>query len=306
MISYRKQGPILPTLIVQVSPDPATDKLRKRRSSRTVGLTTTKDTGPTTLWFRTGDEQQSLHDWARHILSLIQPMVPNNNPLSPLSPGSPTFINPFQTFQDAEFPMPPSTRPSLLQKASSQIRKSRPRTYTSGSPSLRSTKSDLSSQASSVNPTGMGYIMQGPQNASGFPVDIPSPATTAGDYQVDYMLGRTSAQGRSSTVNSPASPVRESLSSQGQPKSLLASSPPTGPRETILDRAFSMKCIPGTDREVPGEEKLSSLARFDALMRDIENRRRQERPDPNLMTPMTSTWDDEEDSEEDADLTEEV
>jgi hypothetical protein len=36
-----------------------------------------------------------------------------------------------------------------------------------------------------------------------------------------------------------------------------------------------MRCIPGSEREVPGEEKLSSLARFDALMREMDEKRRQ-------------------------------
>jgi hypothetical protein len=54
----------------------------------------------------------------------------------------------------------------------------------------------------------------------------------------------------------------------------MPSSSPPGPRETILDRAFQMRCIPGSDREVPGEEKLSSLARFDALMREADEKRK--------------------------------
>ncbi|KAM0558552.1 hypothetical protein ACHAPJ_004747 [Fusarium lateritium] len=36
-----------------------------------------------------------------------------------------------------------------------------------------------------------------------------------------------------------------------------------------------MRCIPGSEREVPGEEKLSSLARFDALMREADDKRKQ-------------------------------
>lgn len=44
--------------------------------------------------------------------------------------------------------------------------------------------------------------------------------------------------------------------------------------ESILDRAFQLKYIPGSESEVPGEEKLSSLARFDALMRQAEDNRK--------------------------------
>ncbi|KAK7751283.1 hypothetical protein SLS62_006829 [Diatrype stigma] len=35
-----------------------------------------------------------------------------------------------------------------------------------------------------------------------------------------------------------------------------------------------MRYIPGSEREIPGEEKLTSLARFDALMREAEERRK--------------------------------
>ena len=79
----------------------------------------------------------------------------------------------------------------------------------------------------------------------------------------------------------------------------MSSSPPTH-RETILDRAFLLKCIPGSEREVPGEDKLSSLARFDALMRDAESRRRQERQEQQPpMSPMASTWEEDEETDED-------
>jgi hypothetical protein len=108
------------------------------------------------------------------------------------------------------------------------------------------------------------------------PADLPSPATTIGEYQGEFIEGWTSAQGRSSALNSPMR-GRDSVSSQ-VPTSLPTipdSNSPPGPRETILDRAFQMRCIPGSEREVPGEEKLSSLARFDALMKEMDEKRRQ-------------------------------
>ncbi|KAF9775426.1 hypothetical protein IL306_006476 [Fusarium sp. DS 682] len=76
-----------------------------------------------------------------------------------------------------------------------------------------------------------------------------------------------------------SSPIRgrSSIGSQPPHPSIAAieSSSPPGPRETILDRAFQMRCIPGSEREVPGEEKLSSLARFDALMREADDKMKQ-------------------------------
>ena len=76
MAAHRKQGNVLPTLALQISPDPTTDKLRKRRSSRTAGLTTMRDSGPISLWFRLGEDQTyTLTEWADYIRSLMQPGV---------------------------------------------------------------------------------------------------------------------------------------------------------------------------------------------------------------------------------------
>ncbi|KAK3684930.1 hypothetical protein B0T22DRAFT_499997 [Podospora appendiculata] len=315
MVAHRKQGPVLPTLILNVIPDPATDKLRKRRSSRTAGLTATKEASPTTLWFRAADETHSLQDWARFIQQLIQPNIPENGPLSPLTPASPTFTNPF-----AQRPREPSdmqhrpssgnlsSRPGFFTKNSNQSSRERPLTY-SESPSLRSRRSDLSSHAShasSMNPSHMGF-----QNnyTTMHPTDLPSPAATIGDYQGGFIEGWTSAQGRSSALNSPVR-GRDSLGSQIPPliqPSIHSSSPP-GPRETILDRAFQLRCIPGSEREVPGEEKLSSLARFDALMREAdEHRRRREAEEARAMSAtappdhaaLRSAWDVDEATDSD-------
>ncbi|KAK3326282.1 hypothetical protein B0H66DRAFT_154060 [Apodospora peruviana] len=272
MVAHRKQGPVLPTLIINIVPDPLTDKLRKRRSSRTAGLTATKETAPTSLWFRTVDEQHTLQDWARFIQQLIQPNVPDTGPLSPLTPASPTFINPFAPrSRDPSEAHRPNSRPAFHSKGSNQTQSSRERPLTySESTSLRSKRSDLSSHASSMNPSHIGF-----QNYTTLhPTDLPSPATTIGEYQGEFIEGWTSAQGRSSTLSSPVR-GRDSIGSQIpapiQP-TMEASSPP-GPRETILDRAFQLRCIPGSEYEVPGEEKLSSLARFDALMREADDKR---------------------------------
>ncbi|KAH8204108.1 hypothetical protein TruAng_001790 [Truncatella angustata] len=310
MMAHRKQGPVLPTLILQVSPDPATDKLRKRRSSRTAGLTTTKDSGPTTLHFRPGDDLYTLNDWAHCIRSLIQPGIPGTLPMSPITPVTPSFINPFaaKSRDASEYPARPSsgnTRPPLphSQSGISRSSRDRPVTFSAESPSLRSRKSDLSSHASSVSAMGMGYVVPNQHYTTvlptDFPADLPSPATTIGEYQGEYMLGWTAAQGRSSTLSSPVR-GRGSVGSQGQPAGPISSSPPL-PRETILDRAFQLRRIPGSEREtLPGEEKLSSLARFEALMREAEERRKKEKQDMVLTSPpMTSHWEEDEDSEGD-------
>jgi hypothetical protein len=105
------------------------------------------------------------------------------------------------------------------------------------------------------------------------PPDLPSPAESgAGDQHINELIeGWSSPQTRSSSFSSPrggAPPLDRRHTS-------VAASP-TVNRETILDRAFQLRCIPGSERAVPGEEKLSSLARFDALMRESEERRKQQ------------------------------
>jgi len=84
----------------------------------------------------------------------------------------------------------------------------------------------------------------------------------------------------------------------------MDSSSPPRPRETILDRAFQLRCIPGSEREVPGEEKLSSLARFDALMREADEKRRSREASEARAraanNELKSAWDlDDEDSDSD-------
>ncbi|KAI2463430.1 hypothetical protein F4781DRAFT_416696 [Annulohypoxylon bovei var. microspora] len=309
MIAHRKQGPVLPTLVIQISPDPATDKLRKRRSSRTAGLTTTKDSGPTTLWFRLGEDRTyTLEDWARYMQSIIQPEIPGRHPISPISPTSPTFINPFAPSATRDYAATSSgssskTRRRMTTKSSNHTYGSSREAnipYTSaGSASVRSGRSDISSShASSMAPVATAYAAQ--HYTTVHPSDIPSPATTVGEYHDQFIEGWTSAQGRSSTLSSPIR-VRESIgSAPGQFLPSVYSGSPPAPRETILDRAFQLRCIPGSDREVPGEEKLSSIARFEALMRQAEERQKafeKERSPVLAKEPLKSTWEEDESDE---------
>ncbi|KAJ1329553.1 hypothetical protein MN608_06289 [Microdochium nivale] len=283
MLAHRKQGPILPTLTIQTLPDPAADKLRKRRSSRTAGLTSSKDSGPTTLWFRLAveDPALSLTEWARYLQSFIQPGMPDRHPISPISPTSPSFINPFS----------PTTRSSMHARPAGSARPMHT-SYSSDSPSLRSRRSDVSSSHNSSStqnaPNTHDYTPV-------YPSDLPSPATTVVDYPDEFIEGWTSAQGRASTLGSPI----RTRASMGPSMSMLPmgadSNSPPGARETILDRAFSMRYIPGADSSVPGEEKLSSLARFEALMREAEVKRdSQQRDSATIRETPQSTWDDDE------------
>ncbi|KAK7965947.1 uncharacterized protein PG986_000224 [Apiospora aurea] len=283
MVAHRKQGPALPTLVLQIKPDPATDKLRKRRSSRTAGLTREKESGPTTLWFRPSEEGgYALQDWARYISSLLPPSAPEAYPMSPVTPASPTFSNPFSPRRDGGQYRPGSggqepVRPAMQHKRSGFTRE-RPHTFSSESPSLRSRKSDISSHGSSLNAMGMGYVIHGNQYTTVLPTDLPSPATTVGEVPTEYTLGWTSAQGRSSTLSSPVR-ARGSVSSQGQAPGSQASSSPPPARESIWDRAFQLSEVRCIDARGGGaaEEGTSS-----------------EPP----ITPMTSTFEEDEDADE--------
>ncbi|GKT40964.1 uncharacterized protein ColSpa_01145 [Colletotrichum spaethianum] len=301
MLAHRKQGPVLPTLVITIN-----DKEKKRRSSRAAGLISSKESTATTLWFRTppDDHHISLHDWARFIISRKLPM-------SPESPASPSFTNPFtqQRSRDVDyFPRPPSGNPNsrgtLQHKNSTQTYSSRdrPATYSSDSPSLRSKRSDVSSPTSANHPAHVGFAMPDPNKyTTVLPSDIPSPVATMSDCQRSELIeGWTAAQGRSSTVSSPIR-GRGSVSSGGaQPFPGADSSSPPNPRETILDRAFQLRCIPGSERETPGEEKLTSLARFDALMREADEKIRHQVKEAHAeKIAMLSAFDVDEDSSED-------
>lgn len=209
--------------------------------------------------------------------------------MSPDGPMSPNMTNPFSPKpRDASdyFPRPNSGNPNHgrgLQHKSSTATYStagapreRPLTFSSASPSLRSKRSDVSSPSSYNHPAHqLPFTIPGQHYTTVLPSDIPSPTTAApAEYQGEFIEGWTSAQGRSSTVSSPTR-GRDSISSHAQQASVTESSSPPAPRETILDRAFQLKCIPGSDSDLPGEEKLSSLARFDALMKEADEKRRQ-------------------------------
>ena len=224
--------------------------------------------------FRPGDERYTLNDWARFIQQFIQPQLLDRVPMSPITPGSPSFINPFaprrelSDTQSKPESKSESSRQNFYPKSAGQAYPPRDRPVTfSDTPSLRSKRSDLSSQTSVTQPPVSFY-----NYGSIVPADLPSPATTIGEYQGDFIEGWTSAQGRSSALSSPVR-GRDSVSSQ-PPSSLPPIADPPGPRETILDRAFQLRRIPGSENTNPVDEKMSSLARFDALMAELEEKRK--------------------------------
>ncbi|OTA02659.1 hypothetical protein A9Z42_0030650 [Trichoderma parareesei] len=282
MLAYRKQGPIQPTLVVTIS-----DKERKRRSSRSVGLMASKDAGTSTLWFRTppDDHHSSLHDWASFILS-------KKNPVAADGSTTPIFSSPFsprsREAPDNTPPRPDSGNPAsssrpdarALQHKSSSATYStgpreRPATFSSDSPSLRSKRSDISSPSSiSQHPMQKAFAAPGPIYTGPMHGDSGLPPIRDSIYQGDLIEGWTAAQGRSSTLSSPTRGPEPLGSPMEAPLGFDVHAPPA-PGETILDRAFQLGHIPWAGSNVPGQETFSSIARFDALMHEVEDKRKQ-------------------------------
>lgn len=241
-----------------------------------------KDCTSPALWFRMSpdDPSPSLQEWARFIMSKKGAMSPDES--SPITPTSTNqHFSPRPRDPSDYFPRPGSgnnPNRSLHHKSSTATystgARERPVTFSSESPSLRSKRSDVSSPSSNYPVQQFSYAIPGQQYTTVLPTDLPSPVNTTGDYQGEVTAGWTPIQGRESTVSSPQQ-VRESRSSHAQQPSVAQSSSPPGPRETILDRAFQMRYLQGVEEGVPGEEKISSVARFDALMREADEKRRQ-------------------------------
>ncbi|KHJ33664.1 hypothetical protein EV44_g2106 [Erysiphe necator] len=239
-IQHRKQSPPLPTLVVEFKPESTTSKLKKRRSSK-AGMTL-KDGYSNALLFRSVDhERHSIYDWVVQMkILLTAPVALGDSAFSSLVSITNPFIN--------------RSNSSSTKKTESQGKYPE---VISPSPSLRSRRSDLSSKASSL---AHGSGLTSPlAYTSGITSEHPSPSSTSG-YDHQLIEGWTSAQGRTSALSSH---TRGNNSNASGITSYAT-------RETILDRAFQMRCIPGSERLNSPEDldKLSSTARFEALMRE--------------------------------------
>lgn len=304
-IQFRKPGAAVPTLIVTFEVDAVADKMRKRRSSRSGQLTSASSTFPNSLLFRNIPEQRfSVYDWQVTIQPRIQPSGSDFGETisSDAAPTFNSFSNPFSKNSDRSKLPKPFSRPEIYHRhsqAKDAHTRDRPNTSNliSPSPSLRSRRSDISSRASSFSHP-LAYSTTLPIQQ--LPPDLPSPASTLG-YEDQFISGWTSAQGRSSALSNH---TRASASVS------MAGGTPPAPRETILDRAFMLRVIPGSDRAAPAAAdddpaaKLSSIARFEALMREHDERRlAQHAPSARPMTDhrrkdSISGWELEEESAE--------
>lgn len=286
--------------MLEFKPDPLSDKARKRRSSRTSGLTS-KDPWANILLFRTlPDERHNIYDWQAMMKPHLTPESANESPITPSAQFN-NFSNPFASRENR--------RPDIQSRTSDRnvssyphAPRERPSAIISPSPSLRSRRSDLSSQASSQHPP-IGFTNHSQGYTTTIPTDLPSPASTS--YEPQFIEGWTAAQGRSSALSSHTR-GSNSIASAVAPPALIASTPP-GPRETILDRAFQMRCIPGSERisENDEDDQLSSLARFEALMREVDEKKLQrEGSEQEARKKSLSEWNIDEDTEEESDSAE--
>lgn len=298
-LMHRKGGHTLPTLMLEFKPESLSDKARKRRSSRTSGLTT-KDPWTNILLFRSvADDRYNIHDWLAMLRPQLTPESPADSMIMP-EPQFHQFSNPFASREI-------SVRRSDIQSRATERNpnsyphapRDRPSAIISPSPSLRSRRSDLSSQASSQHPMGFTNAHAQIYTAT-LPPDLPSPASTS--YETQFIEGWTSAQGRSSALSSHTR-GSNSIASAAPPSINQFASTPPGPRETILDRAFQMKCIPGSERiSEDDEDQLTSLARFEALMREVDEKKFDKNsPKSNGQSKDVSEWNLDDDSGDDSD-----
>ncbi|SZF01696.1 unnamed protein product [Blumeria hordei] len=267
-IQHRKQSPPLPTLALELKSFTTTTKQRKRRSSRSGSLIT-KDACPNSFLFRSVEsEPYTIYDWEEQIKPLLTPVMDSIDSTCYKIP--PNFTSPFTPIANA-------TPISKLDNLSCHnIRVKAPHQYIlptkssgliSPTPSLRSKHSDLSSKASSQP---VGCCVAAPASYTSIPPPEHLPSTSTSDYENHLNESYRLAQGRSSVLSSH---TRGSNSIASTTASSVHNS--LGPRETILDRAFQMRYIPGSE-QISSEEdinKLSSTARFEALMRENDERK---------------------------------
>ncbi|TQS36503.1 hypothetical protein Golomagni_03048 [Golovinomyces magnicellulatus] len=261
-IQHRKQSPPLPTLILEFKTDLTTSRLRKRRSSK--ASLTPKDGNSYTVLFRSIEgECHSIFDWIVQIKLLLS--LPTENEDKSMN-NYVNFTNQFMNRSSSSLTRKPDSHGKSLHQintSSSHASLRKNSDVVSSSPSLRSRRSDLSSKASSLAqvPGLTGSLTY----ASGISSGIPSPTLTKGNDHKS-IEGWTSAHARTSAL---------SLHTRGSSSIASAITTSTN-RETILDRAFQMRYIPGSERMNAAEDasNLSSTARFEALMREKDERKR--------------------------------
>ncbi|KAI9885481.1 MAG: hypothetical protein M1823_002710 [Watsoniomyces obsoletus] len=236
--AYRKTSSAQPTLIVTVHHGEPKKTKHARRLSQTGSLTKSQ---LSTLLFRTvPSAPYSIQDWHQTLQEHLQASLKSSRLDS---------SNNLST-SDSKNSRPSSStmRPGLPQSQASYT--SRASSHPGSALSIRTTHTAVSSPKSNSpqNPTQPG---------------------------IDSSSSPHSERFHSASPLRPVSPA--AAGGGGGPSPSPPPPAPTVSRETILDRAFKMNCIPGATPPPAGETPMNSIARFEALMQDIEARRAYER-----------------------------
>ncbi|KAI9786906.1 MAG: hypothetical protein M1839_005137 [Geoglossum umbratile] len=241
-MAHRRQGPALPTLVVTLDQELPSNKRRSSQSGNVLPIRSRANS----LLFRTAkDDARDIHDWYQAIQNQLNPKLEPSNRL--FDPGW-GFNNSSRTLKlNTRGPYSPPGYPVSNQANA---------TLLSPSSSVRSMRSDLSSSESDKK----SFYSRGTPELPSPVFEMPLTPVAEGHAVVQIGSG------------SP-SPMYEEEST-----GLLTPSSPR--RETILDRAFMMNCVPG-GVELATSPEQNSIERFEALMRNLEARQAQKtrRPD---------------------------
>ncbi|KAI5804004.1 hypothetical protein DFH27DRAFT_388837 [Peziza echinospora] len=231
----QKKQVIMPTLIIHLRNDQPLSSPRSFRRRSNDNPYASKST-PTALFFRPAPEtSDTLQQWQKEIQIYLNMC---SNPQ-----GSSTNQNPTSPIDD-RFPDAPHTSTSLF------FVNGEPNTALL-SPSLRSKCSDLSSIPSDRHSISSSSLSE-----------LPSPRV---DEHAQEFHGRKALHIATNSADFEAHVVED------RPLPSGAKEPQTQPRrETILDRYFS--CYPSPITSTPERPMSSSIARFEALMDELESK----------------------------------
>ncbi|KAI9831948.1 MAG: hypothetical protein M1826_002676 [Phylliscum demangeonii] len=245
--AYRKTSSVQPTLMVTVhTGDPKRVRQARRLSQSHPASCSTAGQSQTMLFRSVPSAPHSIRDWHRVVQ---EQLLPAPGP----DAGPDTAALPPSSSHKSSRPSTSGTRPGIPPSQGSHV------SVTSSQPgsalSIRTTRTGASS------PTSIS-----PHHAS----------------KSMYEAGPSSSSPLSEHFRTP-SPFRPGSPPPASPSAASsAAAAAAPPRETILDRAFKRNCIPGAGAYAAGEPTttMNSIARFEALMQDLEARRASEARGP--------------------------
>ena len=223
-LAYRKNSPILPTLILHFELDQVEQNRNKLRPSQINRRSFPKSRADTLLFRSASDQPDSILDWLDSLLPHLQSKPPSSH-----------FDSKFSFSDRSGRPSTSTTRPHLPQSQGSYVSTSSskaPSAALSPALSIRSSHTGLSSPHT---------------NSPNKPLETFDASSAPAPDPLD-----------------PLPPFRFAPAAR--------TPSPAPPRETILDRAFMMNCIPGASTASVDEKDgaMNSIARFEAIMQELE------------------------------------